>query len=163
MWSTVTPCLLRLSPNQYVKKTPDWLVKFSWRCKNHHHYHHHHQETDVSETRHASILYFSILLACLELLVKIHCYHDDKIKPMTIYLFTYKGTSRCMQSWSNFSASLASPPLLVTCKFIISWSACIHNQSSSCPLPSHPFSCLQKPLVWYPSACRTSQGNKAEL
>lgn len=40
---------------------------------------------------------------------------------------------------------------------IISWSACIHNQSSSCLLPSRPFFYPQKQLVWCPRACKSSQ------
>lgn len=49
---------------------------------------------------------------------------------------------------------------------IISWSACIHNQSSSCPLPSRPFFCRQKQFVWCPRACKYGQSQndiKSEL
>jgi hypothetical protein len=46
----------------------------------------HHKETDVSETTHTSVFFYSPSLA-----VQIHCYHDNKTHDnLFIYLFTYK-------------------------------------------------------------------------
>jgi hypothetical protein len=85
----------------------------------------HHKETDVSETTHTSVFFYSPSLA-----VQIHCYHDNKTHDnLFIYLFIYLHT-RAHRDTGSLESVLAQ----------ISRSA-LHHHSMS-PVNYHILKCL---------------------